>query len=199
MISNTTNLILASNSQIRRKILKNAGVKFRVRPANVNETQIKRNSGNIPVKTLARKLAIAKAQDVSKKFRKQMVIGADQILECDGALFNKPQEHKAARRTLLKLQGKTHRLITSVCIVEDDKIIWSQTDLARLTMLNLSKKAVDDYLNKAGSSVYSCVGAYRFEDVGIQLFEKIQGDYFTILGLPLLPLLEFLRTSSATK
>ena len=164
MINNASGLILASSSQVRSKILKNAGVKFRVQPANIDEKKIKRASGDMPAKKLARKLSIAKAQEVSKKFSNQMVIGADQILECDGVLFDKPLEYKVARRTLLKLQGKTHQLISSECIVLEGKIIWSHTDRARLTMLNLNTRAVDQYLEKAGNSVYSCVGAYRLQD-----------------------------------
>ena len=199
MINNSPDVILASSSVVRRKILKNAGVTFRVHSPNVDETLIKTGSGPMEVKKLARKLAVAKAQEVSKRFSRQMVIGADQILECEGILFDKPQEYKAARRTLLKLQGKTHQLVTSVCVVIGGEVVWSQTDTAKLTMLNLTRKTVDQYLNKAGSSVYSCVGAYRLEDIGIQLFKKVEGDYFTILGLPLLPLLDYLRTGGANR
>ena len=199
MIDNTSDLILASSSEVRSKILKNAGVQFCVHPANVDEVQIKTNSANLPAETLASKLAILKAQEVSEKFVKQLVIGADQVLECEGILFDKPLEYKEAQRTLLKLRGKTHQLVSSVCVVVEGKIVWSRTDFARLTMLNLSNKDIDHYLNKAGSSIFSCVGAYRLEDIGIQLFKKIEGDYFTILGLPLLPLLDFLRTHSAKK
>ena len=199
MIDNTSDLILASSSEVRSKILKNAGVQFCVHPANVDEVQIKTNSANLPAETLASKLAILKAQEVSEKFVKQLVIGADQVLECEGILFDKPLEYKEAQRTLLKLRGKTHQLVSSVCVVVEGKIVWSRTDFARLTMLNLSNKDIDHYLNKAGSSIFSCVGAYRLEDIGIQLFKKIEGDYFTILGLPLLPLLDFLRTHSANK
>lgn len=197
MIDDTSDLILASSSEVRSKILKNAGVRFSVHPANVDESHIKKISSKMPVETLAGKLAVLKAQEVSEKFSTQMVIGADQILECEGVLFDKPLEHEEARRSLLKLQGKTHQLISSVCVVVEGKTIWSRIDGARLTMLNLSSNDIDQYLNKAGSSVFSCVGAYRLEDIGIQLFKKIEGDYFTILGLPLLPLLDFLRTGSA--
>ena len=199
MIDDTSDLILASSSKVRSKILKSAGVRFSVHPAKVDEAHIKKISSKMPADTLASKLAVLKAQEVSEKFSTQMVIGADQILECEGVLFDKPLEHEEARRSLLKLQGKTHQLISSVCVVVEGETVWSRIDGARLTMLDLSSNDIDHYLNKAGSSVFSCVGAYRLEDIGIQLFKKIEGDYFTILGLPLLPLLDFLRTRSAKR
>jgi len=199
LIENPSDLILASSSQVRSKLLKNAGIKFSVYPAEIDETKIKNDSVSVPVDKLTNNLAATKAGVVSNRFKNKIIIGADQILECEGEIFDKPLEKSVARQNLLKLRGKTHQLISSVCVAEDGEIIWSNTDIAKLTMLNLSDDNIDRYLTLAGSSVYSSVGAYRLEDIGIQLFKEIEGDYFTILGLPLLPLLDFLRTRCALK
>ena len=193
---NKTNrdLILASSSKARFEILKNAGVVFHVYPANIDETIVKTNQSKQTVKKITQVLAETKALQVSSVFTESFVIGADQILECDGEQFDKPSAKEIARNHLIKLRGKTHLLISSVCVALNGKIIWHETDSAELTMLNLSNYFIDRYLQLAGDTVLTSVGAYRLEDMGIQLFEKIEGDYFTILGMPLLPLLQFLRT-----
>ena len=189
-------IILASKSQVRCRLLKGAGVNFFVRPPDVDEAVIKKNAGNVSTKKLARILAETKARQVSYDFTDALVIGADQVLECQGVLFDKPTEKKAAREHLMKLRGKTHHLTCSVCVAQKGEIIWCETDRADMTMLNFSNDFVEYYLDKAGDNIQASVGAYRLEDMGIQLFESIQGDYFTILGLPLLPLLGFLRTKN---
>ena len=193
MNSGVPKIILASESQVRSKLLKGAGVDFFVHPPDVDEAVIKKKAGNITPKELARILAEAKARKVSYDFTDALVIGADQVLECQGVLFDKPAGKKAVRERLLKLRGKTHHLTCSVCVAQKGEIIWCQTDRADMTMLNFSNDFVEYYMDKAGDDIQASVGAYRLEDIGIQLFESIKGDYFTILGLPLLPLLDFLR------
>ena len=169
---------------------------FLVHPPDVDEAVIKKNTGKVSTKKLARILAETKARQVSSDFTDALVIGADQVLECQGVLFDKPVGKRAAREHLIKLRGKTHQLTCSVCVAQKGEIIWCQTDRADMTMLNFSNEFVEYYLKKAGDNIQASVGAYQLEDIGIQLFENIRGDYFTILGLPLLPLLGFLRTKN---
>ena len=187
------NIILASKSRVRRRLLKGAGVDFCVRPPDVDEVEIKNKVGNVSTEKLASILAETKARQVSSNYSDALVIGADQVLECQGVLFDKPVGKNAAREHLMKLRGKTHHLTCSVCVAQKGEIIWCQTDRADMTMLNFSNDFVEYYMDKAGDDIQASVGAYRLEDIGIQLFESIKGDYFTILGLPLLPLLDFLR------
>ena len=193
MDSGIPSIILASKSRVRSRLLKQAGVNFLVRLPNVDEAAIKKKAGNVSTKKLARNLAETKARQVSADFNDALVIGADQVLECQGVLFDKPTGKKAAREHLMKLRGKTHHLTCSVCVAQKGEIIWCETDRADMTMLNFSNDFVEYYLEKTGESIQASVGAYQLEDIGIQLFESIKGDYFTILGLPLLPLLDFLR------
>ena len=171
-------------------------MEFFVRPPDVNEAAIKKKAGNVSTKKLARILAETKARKVSSDFTDALVIGADQVLECQGVLFDKPVGKRATREHLIKLRGKTHQLTCSVCVAQKGEIIWCQTDRAHMTMLDFSNEFVEYYLEKAGDNIQASVGAYQLEDIGIQLFESIKGDYFTILGLPLLPLLGFLRTKN---
>ena len=189
-------IILASKSRVRSRLLKGAGVDFLVHPPAVDEAIIKKQAGNVSTKRLAQILAETKARQVSSAFTDALVIGADQVLECQGVLFDKPAGKKAVREHLSKLRGKTHHLTCSVCVAQKGEIIWCQTDRAEMTMLNFSNDFVEYYLEKTGESIQASVGAYQLEDIGIQLFESIKGDYFTILGLPLLPLLGFLRTKN---
>ena len=196
MDSGVPKIILASQSRVRSKLLRGAGVDFFVRPPDVDEAVIKKNAGNVSTKKLARILAETKARQVSYDFTDALVIGADQVLECQGVLFDKPVGKNAAREHLMKLRGKTHHLTCSVCVAQKGEIIWCETDRADMTMLNFSSDFVEYYLEKAGETIQASVGAYQLENIGIQLFESIKGNYFTILGLPLLPLLEFLRTKN---
>jgi len=189
-------LILASGSAARATMLRNAGLIFDVVPAAVDEDEMKRalRAEHAGGAQLAEALAELKAQHVARKApHGALVIGADQVLECGGKWFDKPHDVKSARAQLLELRGKSHRLISSACAVRDGQVLWMRTDHATLLMRNFSDAFVDDYLARVGDAVTKSVGAYQLEGLGAQLFARIDGDYFTILGLPLLPLLEFLR------
>ena len=192
-------VVLASASATRAVILQQSGVRFTVDTAAVDETEIKRslrgegaNAGHA-----AETLAGLKASRVAKHHPDALVIGADQILVCDDVWFEKPVDAAAARRDLAALRGRSHRQVTSVCVVRNDMFLWQHTESARLLMRDFSDDFLDRYLRDAGDSVLDCVGAYRLESLGAQLFSKIEGDYFSILGLPLLPLLGFLRGHGA--
>jgi len=142
-------------------------------------------------------LARAKAEAVARRHPGALVIGADQILESDGRWFEKPKDAADAAATLKALAGRTHRLISAVAVSRDDGTAWEHVETARLTMRRLSDADIGRYLKDAGPAVLESVGAYRLEGIGARLFTAIDGDYFTILGLPLLPLLGFLRAASA--
>lgn len=189
-------VVLASGSRIRADLLKNAGLDIEVDPADVDERVVRAPllEAGFPPEDLASVLAEAKANDVSDRRAGDLVIGADQILAFEGERRTKPEDMEAARRQLLAFSGKTHELHSAVVISKDGEAIWRHVSTARLTMRELSPAFIGHYLAAAGEDVLSSVGAYQLESLGVQLFEKIDGDYFTILGLPLLPLLAELRS-----
>ncbi len=147
----------------------------------------------MPAAEIAALLARAKALSVAKSFPGRLILGADQILTFDGKRFAKPADRAAARAQLRAFAGRTHELHSAVTLVQDEATLFQHADAARLTMRSFSDKFLDRYLVAAGDAVTASVGAYQLEGAGIQLFERIEGDYFTILGLPLLPTLDFLR------
>ena len=189
-------LVLGSASPSRAALLKAAGVVATVDPANIDEGAIRKVLSRDDAATpadMAEVLARAKAETVSGRNPGALVIGADQILAAGERVFEKPQTMEEARRTLLALQGETHQLHTAVVLAREGAVHWVHIETAHLTMRPLSPEDIGQYLADAGDDVLSSVGAYKLESIGVQLFEKIDGDYFTILGIPLLALLAQLR------
>jgi septum formation protein len=189
-------LILASTSAARQTMLREAGVIAQALASGVDESALKAGfSGTGP--ELARMLAQAKAAAVARTQPGAIVIGADQILVCDGKIFDKPANPAEAAEHLRALSGRAHELVSAVCAMQGEDVLWSHTEAARLTVRPLSEDFIARYLAAEGSRILGCVGAYRLEGLGAQLFEHVEGDYFTVLGLPLLALLGFLRTYGA--
>jgi len=186
-------LVLASQSQVRGKMLAAAGLRFEIRPANIDERAVESKAGIADAAAAARLLARAKAQAVSAQRPGHLVLGADQTLARGSTRFSKPADHDKATEQLRALRGRTHELHSAVALVRDGAVLFDCVDTARLTMRDVSDRFVSDYLDMAGDTALHSVGAYQLEGIGIHLFEKVEGDYFTILGLPLLPLLKFLR------
>ena len=187
----TPKLVLASASQVRAAILGGAGIDFDICPSQVDEDLLKGKIKNGPDLALA--LAGEKARAVALEYPAHLVLGADQILSFDGKLFDKPRDMDEARENLIFMRGKTHQLINGMVLVLNGQPVWQNTASASLTMRDFSDDFLNIYLQRAGKSILSSVGCYRLEAEGSQLFEKIDGDYFTVLGLPLLPLLGALR------
>jgi septum formation protein len=188
-------LVLASASSSRRQLLAAAGVPVEVEAPRIDEEGVKdtlRAEGAV-AEQAAETLAELKAQRISSRRPEALVVGADQMLECGGVWFDKPPDRSHAAGHLRALSGREHRLVCAVCVVHGGARIWHHLDRARLVMRPLSDDFIEAYLDAAGESVLSTVGAYRLEGLGAQLFSRIEGDHFTILGLPLLPLLGFLR------
>jgi septum formation protein len=195
----TKRIILASGSPFRRKLLENAGIDFDAIPASIDERAVEatlEGSGASP-EDVALVLAEAKALDVSAKYQGAIVIGSDQTLSLEDTVFHKPADMEAARRHLLKLSGNTHHLNSAVVLARNGEALWRHVAIARLTMRRLEPGFIGRYLSRVGDKALSSVGAYQIEGEGIQLFEEIEGDYFTIVGLPLLPLLSALRDQGA--
>jgi septum formation protein len=192
-------IILASGSPFRKNILENAGVDFEAVPASIDERAVEaplEGSGATP-EDIALVLAEAKALDVSERNPGALVIGSDQTLSLDDTVFHKPPDMEGARRHLLKLSGKTHHLNSAVVLVRDGETLWRHVGIARLTMRHLDPAFIGRHLSHVGDKALSSVGAYQIEGQGIQLFEQVDGDYFTIVGLPLIPLLAALRERGA--
>jgi len=188
-------VVLASASASRRALLRNAGLAVACEAARIDEDEIKvalKAEGADPER-VAETLAELKAQRVSRRHAGALVIGADQMLDCNGVWFDKPSDRAHAAAHLKALSGREHRLISALCVVQDGARLWHHLEEARLTVRTLSDTFIDDYLDAVGDAALASVGAYQLEGLGAQLFGRIEGDYFTILGLPLLPLLDFLR------
>lgn len=188
-------LILASQSATRKALLSQAGLQFEAVPAALNERAIETAAlaAGADGRDVALLLAKAKAIAVSNRHGDAIVIGADQTLSLGTTLLHKPDDRAAARAQLERLRGKTHRLHAAVTLVRGGKLLWSDIQTAELTMRAFSAAECEDVLDREGEAVLGSVGAYRLEGPSIRLFETVHGDYFTILGLPLLPLLDALR------
>lgn len=194
------NLILASKSFIRRKILEDAKVPFEYKDSRLDEEMVKhslRAEGLSPAEQ-AHELAFLKAQKVSIG-RPEFVLGADQILSLDGKAYDKASNMIEAKERLKEFRGKTHRLETSIVIVQNSKLIWRYDCAPKLKMRDFSDEFLDYYLEEAGDEILSSVGCYQLENIGAQLFDKIEGDYFSILGLPLIETMAFLRLHKMVK
>lgn len=193
----TPQLVLASASPFRKALLENAGVTFTIEPAQTDERAVEEALVDLTPDEVALILAEAKAQDVSSRNNGAIVIGSDQTLSLDGEMLHKAATMDEARRRLLKLSGRTHELNSGVVLVRDGETLWRHMSVARLSMRDLDPGFVGRHLSNVGDKVLSSVGAYQLEGEGIQLFDRIEGDYFTIIGLPLLPLLAKLRELGA--
>ena len=187
-------LILASASPSRRQMLTNAGLVFEVVPSSVDEDEVKRSlvAGHAGARDLATTLAEMKAVAVSRRRPEALVIGADSTLACEGTLFDKPPTLEAARTQLRALRGRTHELVSAAVVAKGGVRLWHAAQAGRLTMRPFSDAFLEAYLARTGEAICGSVGAYHLEGLGAHLFGRVEGDYFTILGLPLLPLLVFL-------
>ncbi|MGO4437218.1 Maf-like protein [Rhizobium sp. RAF56] len=191
----TASLILASSSPFRRMLMENAGLTFSAIAADIDERAIEaplEREGAGP-DAVALVLAKAKAKEVSERFPGSLVIGSDQTMSLGSEVFHKPKDRADAANHLSRLSGKTHRLNSAIAFAKDGDILWEHVSHAELTMRDLSAEFIDRHLMRVGERALGSVGAYQLEGEGIQLFSGIDGDYFTILGLPMLPLLQKLR------
>ena len=189
-------LILASASAARQAVLRQAGLAFSAQPAELDEAAVKCGFEGT-AQALALTLARLKAAAVSACHPGALVIGADQLRVSEGRYFDKPVGLAGAAAQLRALRGRRHELVTAICVVQDGATMWEHVAVPALTMRAVSDGFIENYLAAEGEALCHCVGAYRLEGLGVQLFAQIEGDYFTILGLPLLALLDFLRRCGA--
>jgi septum formation protein len=186
-------LVLASRSAVRRTLLEAAGVPVEICPADIDERGVEAGAPLQAPVAIAALLAREKASVTAERHRGRLVLGADQTLSLDGRRFTKPADRTAARAQLRALSGRTHELYSAIAFVQDGAVLFEHVGVARLTMRAISDRFLDDYLDAVGDAATASVGAYQLEGIGIQLFERLDGDYFTVLGLPLLTALDFLR------
>jgi len=186
-------IILASGSKARQDMLRDANIEFDIVPADIDEAALKTAKHDATPTELARELAKAKALHVSAQNTGAVVIGSDQILVCEGEVLSKATSIGEARIKLQNLRGKTHHLISAVCVIQANAILFEYSDQAALTMHNFDDAYLDDYIGRAGWALTACVGAYALEEHGKDLFAEITGDYHVILGMPLAPLLDYLK------
>jgi septum formation protein len=186
-------LVLASRSKARQSLLAYAGIPIDIRPADLDERSAEAAASSTAPGAIAAHLARAKASAVAKALPGRLVLGADQVLALGAECFAKPADRAAARAQLRALCGRTHELHSAIAFVRDDNVPFEHVGIARLTMRPFSEQFLDLYLDAAGEAATASVGGYQLEGLGVQLFERVDGDYFTVLGLPLLPALNFLR------
>ena len=188
-------LILASGSVARRRLLESAHIPFQIKVSNIDEGPIKADcwAREISAVETAIILARAKADNVGKDRPDNFVLGVDQILVCEGLWFDKPAGRDALRAQLVQLGGRIHKLINVAVVVQDGAVVWQHQDVITMVMRPLSNAFIETYINEAGEAACQSVGGYQLEGMGAQLFDHVGGDFFSILGLPLLPLLAFMR------
>ena len=186
-------LLLASKSNARRMLLSAAGIPIELRAADIDERELEKEAASRDPGAIAALLAREKAATVERRCPGRLVLGADQMLALGDQRFAKPADRTAARAQLHALSGRTHELHSAVAIVHNANVVFEHVGVARLTMRAFSDRFLDAYLDAAGSAAAASVGSYQIEGLGIQLFERVEGDYFTILGLPLVEILDFLR------
>ena len=195
------NLILASASEVRAQLLRNAGLPVEIIPARIDEEAIRpalEAEGATP-RDIADALAEMKAAKISAKYPGAMVLGADQILELKGQIFSKPDRSETAVAQLLVLSGQTHRLLSALVVCRDGAPVWRHTGEVRLTMRRLSEPFIREYVARNWESIRWSVGGYKLEEEGVTLFSAIEGDYFSVLGLPLIPFLNWLHVRGELK
>jgi septum formation protein len=188
-------LVLASKSAVRHALLRDAGIPVKVAPADINERAIEQRADTGDAGDIAALLAREKARAIATRLPGRLVLGADQTLALGARRFSKPPDLAAARDQLKALRGRTHELHTAIALLREGAVVFEHREVARLTMRAFSDAFLEGYLEVMGSAVTTSVGGYQLEKVGIQLFERIEGDHFVILGLPLLALLQYLRQS----
>lgn len=186
-------LVLASKSAIRHALLRDAGVPVEVQPADIDERTIEQQSPASDAGELAALLAREKARTIAARLPGRLVLGADQTLALGERRFSKPGDRTGARAQLAALRGRTHELHTAVALMRESTIVFEHREVARLTMRAFSDSFLESYLDAVGAAVTASVGGYQLERIGIQLFERIEGEHFVILGLPLVALLQYLR------
>ena len=188
-------IILASNSKVRKKILNENGIKCKVFPSNVDEELAKESlmKENASPEFISKNLAELKANKISLKFNNEIVLGADSVIDINGELVSKPKNREEALKILKKLNGKTHHLISSICVSKNGSMIWNYTDKAALTMKNMTDKELKEYLFKVKDEALYSYNVYQIEGEGRSLFSKIEGDENTIMGLPVKKIKDYLR------
>ncbi|WP_116597676.1 Maf family protein [Primorskyibacter marinus] len=197
----TTELVLASGSAIRAQLLRNAGVQIRVAPAVIDEISVRRalEAEGAPPRDVADTLAEMKAKKASSKAPDHLVLGCDQVLAVDRKIISKPATPQEARDQLMLLRDRKHQLLSAAVIYKDGKPTWRHVSTARLTMRAFSESYIDGYIDRNWQSIQHSVGGYKLEEEGVRLFARVEGDYFTILGLPLLELLGYLTISGVVE
>lgn len=192
----TNKIILASGSEIRATLLRNAGVDFDVAIARVDEDMLRRalEAEGAPPRDVADALAETKAAKVAMKNPDKLVIGCDQVLEFDGKVFSKPRDIEEARQQLIALRGNRHQLLSAIVIFHENQPVWRHVGVVRLQMRDFSDTYLDAYLARNWDSIRWSVGGYKLEEEGARLFHRVDGDYFNVLGLPLIELLNYLMT-----
>ena len=188
-------IILASKSGVRKKILEENNIQFRVEPSNVDEDSVKESllKEKATSTIISKNLAELKANKISQKFTEEMVLGADSVIDLDGEIISKPNDREEALEILKRMNGKTHQLISSVCISRGGSMIWNYTDKASLTMKNMTFFELENYLKKVSDKDLYAYNVYQIEGEGRNLFSKIEGDEDTIMGLPVKKIKEYLK------